>query len=55
MEKEREKEIVELPQVHVPDEFTQVTGPEIGITTTESDPASHPNSMYGWADSDLNG
>lgn len=53
MEKEQEKEMIELPQVHIPDEVTQVTGPEIGISTPHPDPSSHPNAIYGWGDANI--
>jgi hypothetical protein len=35
-----EKEIVEIPQVDIPDEFTQVEIPEIGETTPHPKPDS---------------
>ncbi|MFY0544366.1 hypothetical protein [Brevibacillus sp. H7] len=35
-----ERELIEIPQVDIPDEVTQVDRPEIGETTPHPDPTS---------------
>lgn len=50
MDKEQDKEMIELPQIHIPDEIRQVDSPEIGVSTPHPDTSDSPNVSYGTDD-----
>lgn len=47
MDKEQNKEMIELPQIHIPDEITQADAPEIGVSTPHPDTGGSPQASYG--------